>query len=80
MKEFKWSFVLASSIIIKTKNDYNYKPKMCVEKECQYILSVNWETIQNYEVGFRQFSEYREQKNILNHFYESFPEVVHYYS
>ena len=47
-------------------------------KEDKYILLVNWETIEDHEIGFRKSDEYQEWKALLHHFYEPFPTVEHY--
>lgn len=39
---------------------------------------VNWETIEDHEVGFRKSDKYQEWKKLLHHFYEPFPTVEHY--
>lgn len=76
--EFERSFELASSIIKSMKGYLRHELKKCMEKDDQYILLVNWETLEDHEVGFRKSSEYQEWKKLLHHFYEPFPEVLHY--
>ncbi|MDT0539336.1 antibiotic biosynthesis monooxygenase [Croceitalea sp. P059] len=76
--EFELNFQKASLIISQMKGYLNHQLKKCVEKENQYILLVNWETIEDHEQGFRKSKEYQAWKNLLHHFYEPFPEVLHY--
>ena len=52
--------------------------KKCLEIPNQYILLVNWETLEDHEIGFRKSKQYQEWKRLLHHFYEPFPEVYHY--
>jgi len=75
---FEKSFQTASSILTSMKGYLNHELKKCVEKDHQYLLLVNWETLEDHEHGFRKSPEYQEWKRLLHHFYEPFPEVLHY--
>jgi len=75
---FEINFKKAESIISSMKGYISHELKKCIEKEDKYILLVNWETIEDHEVGFRQSDEYQEWKTLLHHFYEPFPTVEHY--
>lgn len=67
-------------IIISSMKGYiSHQLKKCVEQENKYILLVNWETIEDHEIGFRKSEEYQEWKALWHHFYKPFPEVEHYY-
>lgn len=76
--EFEQNFEKASLIISRMKGYINHQLKKCIEKENQYILLVNWETLEDHEIGFRKSEQYKEWKTLLHHFYEPFPEVLHY--
>jgi len=39
---------------------------------------VEWESIEAHEIGFRQSPQYNEWKALLHHYYEPFPQVLHY--
>ena len=75
---FEKSFEMASSILTSMKGYLNHELKKCVEKDHQYILLVNWETLEDHEHGFRKSPEYQEWRALLHHYYEPFPEVEHY--
>ncbi|MEO0572258.1 MAG: antibiotic biosynthesis monooxygenase [Bacteroidota bacterium] len=75
---FVRSFERASAIIVSMKGYLAHELKKCIEIENQYILLVNWESLEDHEQGFRKSSEYQEWKKLLHHFYEPFPEVLHY--
>ncbi|MEM8999683.1 MAG: antibiotic biosynthesis monooxygenase [Bacteroidota bacterium] len=76
--KFEQSFEFASSIIKSMKGYINHELKKCIERENQYILLVNWECLEDHEEGFRKSGEYQKWKELLHHFYEPFPEVLHY--
>jgi heme-degrading monooxygenase HmoA len=51
-----------------------------MERRNEYLLLVQWQTLEDHEVGFRKSSQYQEWKALLHHFYEPFPTVLHYES
>jgi len=75
---FETNFQIAEKIISSKKGYILHQLKKCVEQEDKYILLVNWETIEDHEIGFRESEEYQEWKVLLHHFYEPFPTVEHY--
>ena len=77
-QEFEQTFVVAQDIISSMKGYISHQLKKCVEADNKYILLVNWETIEDHEIGFRQSDEYKQWKVLLHHFYEPFPIVEHY--
>ena len=76
--EFEENFKKASSIITSMSGYIDHQIKKCIEIPNQYILMVNWETLEDHEEGFRKSPRYQEWKNLLHRFYEPFPEVYHY--
>lgn len=76
--EFETNFQKAQSIISSMKGYVSHELKKCIEQEDKYILLVNWETIEDHEIGFRKSNEYQQWKALLHHFYEPFPTVEHY--
>lgn len=77
-EDFENSFQKAEKIISSMKGYISHELKKCIEQENKYILLVNWETIEDHEIGFRKSKEYQEWKALLHHFYEPFPVVEHY--
>ena len=76
--EFEVAFSKAERIIASMKGYISHELKKSVEKENQYILLVNWQTLEDHEIGFRKSEEYQEWKKLLHHFYYPFPEVLHF--
>lgn len=76
--QFETSFQKAEKIISSMKGYISHQLKKCIEQDDKYILLVEWETIEDHEIGFRKSAEYQEWKALLHHFYEPFPTVEHY--
>lgn len=77
-KAFEKAFNVAEHIISSMKGYLNHTLKKCMEEDDKYILLVNWETLEDHEIGFRTSDEYQKWKNLLHHFYKPFPIVQHY--
>ncbi len=76
--EFEASFRIASKIISSMHGYVSPQLQRCIEKESQYILLVNWETLEDHTHGFRGSPQYQEWRNLLHHFYDPFPTREHY--
>jgi len=75
---FEVSFKKAESIISSMSGYISHKLQKCIEKPNRYILLVNWQTLEDHTIGFRESEKYQEWKALLHHFYDPFPEVEHY--
>ncbi|MGB6268169.1 MAG: antibiotic biosynthesis monooxygenase [Olleya sp.] len=77
-QDLEANFKKAELIIASNKGYISHQLKKCIEVENKYILLVNWETIEDHEIGFRTSEKYQEWKTLLHHFYQPFPKVEHY--
>jgi len=77
---FEAAFKEAESIISGMQGYIQHSLSRCLEIESRYLLLVNWETLNDHEVGFRQSEDYMRWKQLLHHFYDPFPSVEHYQS
>ena len=77
-KDFEKSFALAKTLISSRKGYLSHELKKCLEQEDKYLLLVQWETLEDHEIGFRGSEAYQEWKKILHHYYDHFPVVAHY--
>ena len=75
---FERAFSEAQSIISSMRGYISHQLNKCIEIENQYILLVNWETLEDHTEGFRHSDRYQEWKSLLHHFYDPFPAVHHY--
>jgi heme-degrading monooxygenase HmoA len=77
-EQFENDFKLAQSYIQSISGYIKHSLHKCIEKENQYILLVEWETLESHTIGFRESDVYLKWKALLHHYYEPFPEVLHY--
>lgn len=75
---FEVSFKEASQYIASIKGYINHELHSCIESKNQYLLLVQWATLEDHTIGFRQSDAYLEWKRLLHHYYHPFPVVEHY--
>lgn len=77
-REFEAAFAEAQEIIAAAPGYISHQLQRCLEKSGQYLLLVNWRTLEDHTEGFRRSADYSEWKQRLHHFYDPFPAVEHY--
>lgn len=75
---FEQAFAQASAIISSMPGYVSHQLQRCLEKPSQYVLLVNWQTLEDHTQGFRGSPGYQEWRALLHHFYDPFPVVEHY--
>jgi heme-degrading monooxygenase HmoA len=78
--QFEEAFREASKIIREMRGYISHELHRCIEADDRYLLLVQWATLTDHEIGFRQSAEYQQWKKLLHHFYDPFPTVEHYES
>ena len=78
--EFETAFTRAQTIISSMTGYLSHDLRRSLEHPNRYILLVNWNTLEDHEIGFRGSVQYIEWCKLLHHFYDPFPEVEHYKS
>jgi len=77
-EQFEAAFSKASRIISSMRGHLSHRLLSCIEHDHQYLLLVEWETLEDHTIGFRGSEEYQQWKELLHHFYDPFPVVDHY--
>jgi heme-degrading monooxygenase HmoA len=77
-REFEAAFSKAQLIIRGMRGYLSHQLQGCLEHAGRYLLLVNWETLEDHTVGFRESAQYQQWRQLLHHFYEPFPQVEHY--
>jgi heme-degrading monooxygenase HmoA len=75
---FERAFAQAQPLIASTNGYVSHRLQRCVEMPDRYALLVEWESLEDHTVGFRQSPQYQRWKELLHHFYDPFPTVEHY--
>ena len=77
---FEETFAEAKAIISSMSGFRSLRLLRCVERPNGYLLLVEWDTLEDHTVGFRQSPEFQEWRRMLHHFYDPFPTVEHFAS
>lgn len=75
---FESDFRTASHYISAIDGYIKHELKKCIEIENQYVLLVEWSSVEAHEVGFRKSLQYLKWKELLHDYYDPFPQVLHY--
>lgn len=76
--EFLNAFSDAQTIISSINGYISHQLQRCIEDKNQFILLVQWETLEAHTINFRESAGYQRWKNLLHHYYDPFPDVNHY--
>jgi heme-degrading monooxygenase HmoA len=77
-RAFESAFREAQSIIASMPGYRSHELQRCLEREGHYLLLVRWDSVEAHEEGFRKSPQYQRWKQLLHHFYDPFPTVLHY--
>lgn len=75
---FEATFAQAKTIIAASPGFRSLRLERCLETAGRYVLLVEWDSLEDHTVGFRQSPAYQEWRSLLHHFYEPFPTVEHF--
>lgn len=78
--EFEAAFEKAQDIISSMDGYVSHQLQKCIENKSRYILLVNWKSLEDHTIGFRESNQYQKWRSLLHHFYDPFPVVEHYES
>jgi heme-degrading monooxygenase HmoA len=75
---FETAFDKAKHIIAESPGFRRLTLSRCHERTCDYLLLVEWDSLEDHTEGFRRSDAYASWKALLHHFYEPFPAVDHF--
>jgi heme-degrading monooxygenase HmoA len=77
-EEFQQAFTAAAPILSRAAGCVAHELQRCIEDPNRFLLLVRWQTLEDHTRGFRGSADYQRWKELLHHFYDPFPEVLHY--
>jgi len=75
---YEAAFAEAREIISSMPGFRSLALRRCIEQPSRYLLLVEWDSLDDHVIGFRQSAEYERWRALLHHFYDPFPTVEHY--
>ena len=76
--DFEATFRRASPLIASSPGYLTHTLQRRTEAPGRYLLLVEWTTLEDHIVGFRQSPAYKEWRALLHPFYDPFPVVEHF--
>ena len=77
-EQFEVDFKIGSKYISSIEGYLKHSLQKCIEQKNKYVLLVEWRTLKNHTIDFRESQEYLEWKKLLHHYYDPFPTVEHF--
>ncbi|NNG39415.1 antibiotic biosynthesis monooxygenase [Flexivirga sp. ID2601S] len=76
---FEAAFADAVPIIKRQKGFRSLRLSRCIERPNEYLLHVEWDSLADHTVGFRESDDYQRWRTALHHFYDPVPSVDHFH-
>jgi heme-degrading monooxygenase HmoA len=76
--EFERAFAEARTLIAAMPGFRGLRLSRSIETPNEYLLLVEWTSVEAHDPGFRGSPEYLRWRELLHHFYEPFPVVEHF--
>lgn len=76
--DFEAVFRVAEPLLARQRGYLSHSLRRGVEDPSTYLLTVEWETLEDHTEGFRGSADYQEWRALLHGFYVAVPPVPHY--
>ena len=76
--EFEQAFGQAGLVIAGSKGFVSATLSRGVESPSTYLLLVEWETLEDHTVGFRDSPAFGEWRGLIGHLFDGAPDVEHF--
>lgn len=76
--EFELAFAEARTLIASMPGFRGLRLSRSIETPNEYLLLVEWTSVEAHDPGFRGSPEYKRWRELLHEFYEPFPVVEHF--
>jgi heme-degrading monooxygenase HmoA len=75
---FEAAFAQARLVIAQSPGFLTVQLQRCVELEGRYLLLVQWRTLEDHTVGFRQSPRFTQWRALIGPYFAAPPELHHY--
>ena len=77
-QEFETAFEQAKAVIARSSGFQGATLSRGVESPSTYLLLVEWATLEDHTVGFRESPAFGEWRGLLGHLFDGAPDVEHF--
>ena len=76
--DYEAAFRIAEPLLARQAGHRSHSLKRGIEDPSTYLLTVEWDSVDDHERGFRGSVDYQEWRRLLHPFYVELPPVPHY--
>lgn len=76
-KDFEAAAAQAQVVFKRAKGWKNFELHRSIEKPSRYRLVIEWETLENHMVDFRESADFQEWRGLVGPYFASPPDVEH---
>ncbi len=76
-KDFEAAIAKAEPIFKRSKGLKSFELHRSIEKPSRYRLHIQWETLENHTVDFRESADFQEWRALVGPYFAAPPEVEH---
>lgn len=76
--DFESGVAKAAPLFKRAKGCLGLSLRRCVEVPADYLLMVEWETLEDHTVHFRQSDDYQHWRELVSHCFATTPTVDHH--
>jgi heme-degrading monooxygenase HmoA len=76
-QQFEAAVALAVPLFQRARGCHSMRVERGIEQPDCYLLVVEWETLEDHEVHFRQSADFQEWRKLVGDYFSAPPKVVH---
>jgi heme-degrading monooxygenase HmoA len=76
--DFEKALERAKQVIAQSKGFIQITSKKCLEISTRYVLFIEWETLEDHTIGFRESDLFVQWRALIGPFFAQAPLVQHY--
>ena len=76
-QQFEAAVTLAVPLFKRARGCRSMRLERGIEQPDVYLLMVEWETLEDHEVHFRQSADFQEWRRLVGEYFSAPPKVVH---
>jgi heme-degrading monooxygenase HmoA len=77
-REFEAAIAQAREVIAEARGFHSLRLMRGIERPSRYLLIVEWDTVDDHMVGFRESELFVRWRDVIGSFFASPPEVEHF--
>lgn len=75
---FEKAFEQAKKVVISSPGCKSAKLMNCIENESKYQVFIEWETLEDHTITFRESEKFTQWRTLIGPYFESAPQVEHF--